>query len=169
MSLRNHRQFSSWVTGIAWMMLFSPVTWGSPVDHVEFSTNLQRDGQLATERNVPLLLMVSAEHCPYCLVMESDYLVPLLRNRSYDELVLIRKIHLDSFDDIVDFSGEVVAPTDVSQRYGVWVTPTLLFLNGKGEEMHKKMIGLGVRDFVSDYIDESISTATDTMRRFLSR
>lgn len=169
MSLRNHMQFSSWLSGIAWALLLAPVAWGSSVDHVAFSTNLQRDGQLANERDVPFLLMVSAEHCPYCLVMESDYLVPLLRNRRYDDLVLIRKIHLDSFDDIVDFSGEVVAPTDVSQRYGVWVTPTLLFLNGKGEEVHKRMIGLGVRDFVSAYIDESINTATDTMREFLSR
>ncbi|MBC8519769.1 MAG: thioredoxin fold domain-containing protein [Gammaproteobacteria bacterium] len=142
---------------------------GTPeaVEHVIVSANLQRDGQLATQREVPLLLMVSAEECPYCMVMESDYLVPLLRNRDYDDKVLIRKIHLDSFDDIIGFSGESVAPTDLSQDYGVWVTPTLLFLDGKGKEVQKRMIGLGVRDFVSAYIDESLVRATDAMKRLL--
>lgn len=152
-----------------WAMLALPLTAQAElVNHVQMSANLQRDGALATERDVPMILMVSAEECPYCMVMEADYLVPLLRNRAYDEKVLIRKIHLDSFDDIVDFSGEAVAPTDVSQRYGVWVTPTLLFLNGKGEEMQKRMVGLGVRDFVSAYIDESIDAATGVMRGLLS-
>ncbi len=140
------------------LLLIAPIGWAT-TDHVTMSDNLQQDGALAAERGVPLILMVSAEECPYCMVMESDYLVPLLRNRAYDSKVLIRKIHLDSFDDIVDFDGQKVAPTDVSQHYKVWVTPTLLFLNGKGEEVQKRMVGLGVRDFVSDFIDQSIAAA----------
>lgn len=138
-------------------LLLSQTVWA--VDHVAMSSDLQRDGALATERGVPLLLMVSAEECPYCMVMEADYLVPLLRNRAYDSKVLIRKIHLDSFDEIVDFDGSEVAPTDLSQRYRVWVTPTLLFLDGEGREVQKRMVGLGVRDFVSDFIDQSIAAA----------
>ncbi len=134
-------------------------------NHIQFSTNLQEDGALAATRGVPLMLMISAEECPYCKVMESDYLVPLLRNRAYDSQVLIRKIHLDSFDDLVDFSGNSVAATDISQRYGVWVTPTLLFLNGNnGEEVQKRMVGLGVRDFVSAFIDQSIFAALKMIR-----
>ena len=170
MSLQIHKQFllnSTRVLLTALFMIPSIMAVAGSLDHVEFSTNLQKDGLLAEQRNVPLLLMVSAEECPYCMVMESDYLVPLLRNREYDSLVLIRKIHLDGFDNIIDFSGKGVAPTDLSQEYGVWVTPTLLFLNSRGEEVQKRMIGLGVRDFVSAYIDESILTATDTMKQFL--
>lgn len=136
-----------------------PIGWASS-DHVAMSGNLQKDGALDAERDVPLMLMISAEECPYCMVMESDYLAPLLRNRGYDSKVLIRKIHLDGFDDIIDFDGQLAAPTDISQRYKVWVTPTLLFLNSKGEEVQKRMVGLGVRDFVSDFIDQSIAAAT---------
>ena len=62
--------------------------------------------------------------------------------------------------EIKDFSGHPVEPSELSQNYGVWVTPTLLFLNGKGEEVQKRMVGLGVRDFVSDFIDQSIAAAT---------
>lgn len=143
---------------IVWiLLLLSQPLWA--VDHVELSSNLQQDGRLAAERGVPLLLMVSAEECPYCKVMEADYLVPLLRNRAYDSQVLIRKIHLDSFDEITDFDGRKAVPSDISQRYGVWVTPTLLFLNSSGEEVQKRMVGLGVRDFVSDFIDQSIAAA----------
>ncbi len=136
---------------------------GGPV-RVESSNDLQRDAALAVERGVPMMLMISAEECPYCKVMESDYLVPLLRNRAYDERVLIRKIHLDSFDEITDFGGELVMPTELSQRYNVWVTPTLLFLDGRGQEVQKRMVGLGVRDFVSAFIDESIFAAMKMIR-----
>ena len=151
-----NRFFRSIVCGL--LLLGSSVAIASR-DHVEMSDDLRKDGALAAKRNVPLLLMVSAEECPYCKVMEADYLVPMLRNREYDSMVLIRKIHLDSFDEIIDFNGKSVVPTDVSQRYSVWVTPTLLFLNGQGEEVQKRMVGLGVRDFVSAYIDESIAAA----------
>lgn len=143
-----------WLSSAAW----------AEVEHVPFSNNLQKDAALAAERGVPLLLMVSAEECPYCMVMEADYLVPLLRNRSYDAQVLIRKIHLDSFDEIVGFDGEQVMPTDLSQQYKVWVTPTLLFLNGEGREVQKRMVGLGVRDFVSDFIDQSIAAAAKNLQ-----
>lgn len=175
MSLQMDKQFFgdlSRAVTMAVLMLTSVATVageGSPrsVDHVPFSSNLQRDGQLAAQLDVPLLLMISAEECPYCMVMESDYLVPMLRNRGYDDRVLIRKIYLDGFDDIIGFSGESVAPTDLSQEYGVWVTPTLLFLDEKGKEVQKRMIGLGVRDFVSAYIDESLARATDTLKKIL--
>jgi len=143
-----------------WVMLLLGQTAWADIDHVKMSANLQKDGGLAAQRGVPMVLMVSAEECPYCMVMESDYLVPMLRNRAYDSMVLIRKIHLDSFDEIIDFDGKEIAPTDLSQRYGVWVTPTLLFLNSEGEEVQKRMVGLGVRDFVSDFIDQSIAAAT---------
>ena len=145
-----------WISPILWL------TFGlaqAQVDGIPLTENLQRDGVLAKQRGVPLLLMVSAEECPYCMVMESDYLAPMLRNRNYDSQVLIRKIYLDSVDEITDFKGNKVAPTDLSQDYGVWVTPTLLFLNGEGQEVQKRMIGLGVRDFVSAFIDESLQAA----------
>ncbi len=175
MSLRLDKQFFGNLSRIVAMFLLILVPLSEVVgeesielaNHVIFSSNLQQDGQLAAERDVPLLLMISAEECPYCKVMESDYLIPLLRNRDYDERVVIRKVYMDSFDDIIGFSGEAVAPTDLSQDYGVWVTPTLLFLDEKGKEVQKRMIGLGVRDFVSAYIDESLVRATNALKQIL--
>jgi thioredoxin-related protein len=130
---------------------------------IKLSTNLKKDGALAQELGVPMILMFSAEECPYCMVMESDYLEPLLKNRDYDSKVLIRKLHLDGFDDLVNFSGETVSASDISQEYEVWVTPTLLFLDDKGQEIQRRMVGLGVRDFVSAYIDESINLASNSL------
>ncbi|MBT3197435.1 MAG: thioredoxin fold domain-containing protein [Gammaproteobacteria bacterium] len=157
-------QFFKYFLWIEVLLLLFLGSAAAEINHLRLTDDLQRDGALAAERKVPLLLMVSAEECPYCMVMESDYLLPLLRNREYDSKVLIRKIHLDSFDEIKDFSGHPVEPSELSQNYGVWVTPTLLFLNGKGEEVQKRMVGLGVRDFVSAFIDESLALAAKMIR-----
>lgn len=134
------------------------------VSSVPFSANLQHDGRLAMVRKVPLLLMFSADDCPYCRVMESDHLVPLLRNREYDELVLIRKVHLDSSEKLINFSGSAVTPTMLRNSYDVWLTPTLLFLDDKGREIERRVIGLGVRDFVNGEIDELIMAAIGGLR-----
>lgn len=131
---------------------------------VPFSSNLQSDGELVRNRRIPMILMFSADDCPYCIVMESDHLVPLLRNREYDELVLIRKIHLDSTERIDSFSGDEITPVSLGNSYGVWLTPTLLFLDGKGREVQKRIIGLGVRDFVNGEIDELILGAIAKLR-----
>ncbi|MBC8520145.1 MAG: thioredoxin fold domain-containing protein [Gammaproteobacteria bacterium] len=130
---------------------------------VPFSSNLQSDGGLAGDSRIPMILMFSADDCPYCVVMESDHLVPLLRNSEYDGLVLIRKIHLGDTEKIVGFSGEKMTSAGVGSSYGVWLTPTLLFLDRKGVEIQQRIIGLGVRDFVNGEIDESIMAAIEVL------
>ena len=43
------------------------------------------------EKSLGLVLMLHAEHCPYCILMENEILSPMVKSGEYDKKVLIRK------------------------------------------------------------------------------
>ncbi len=123
------------------------------------TVNLQQEAGWLEANQALILLMASAEHCPYCNEMERDYLLPMLRSDDYKEGVRIRKIEMDSLDPILDFDGSEIDPMDFLYRYKAWVAPTLLFLDHEGNVLTKPIVGLGTRDFVSQKIDHSLEEA----------
>lgn len=123
------------------------------------------EGQLADKQRLPILLMFAADFCAYCVRLEEDFLKPMLRSGDYENRVVIRKLHIDSGASIRDFNGEVVSPADLGERYGVSVTPTVVFIDGDGVELAPKRVGLTTPDFYGGYLDDSINQALDILRR----
>ncbi len=117
------------------------------------------------QKNLPILLMFSAEHCGYCIRLEEDFLKPMLRSGDYEDKVLIRKIKIDGFDDIRYFDGKPISIDAFSARYNVVVTPTVAFLDSHGAQLAPKRVGLTTPDFYGGYLDQSIDAALDLLRR----
>ena len=82
----------------------------------------------------------------------------------YEDKVIITEIFLDSSEDILDFKGNLVKPGAIADSYKVWVTPTLLFLDHTGREIHKRMLGINTIEMYSYYLDESLATAFKAVR-----
>jgi len=122
-------------------------------------------GEQAAARRLPILLMFSAEHCTYCTRLEEDFLKPMLRSGDYDDRVLIRKMKIDSYDKVRDFKGDKVSAAEVADRYNVFVTPTVVFIDGNGMELAEKRVGLTTPDFYGGYLDQSIKEALNILRR----
>ena len=131
---------------------------------IQAVTDLESLGELARDRNLPVLIMFSQEECPYCTIMEEGYLKPMLRNRGYTDKVIIRQIRIDSFKTLTDFDGSRIEPDHLTSRYRAWVTPTLVFLNNKGEELAPKLVGIGTEGFFAGEIDNAIELALTRMR-----
>ena len=108
------------------------------------------------KESLGLVLMLHAEHCPYCALMESDILSPMVKSKEYDKRVLIRKLQIDEARDIIDFSGKTVEPSDLSDRYQASLTPTLVFLDYKGREKATKMVGINTVELFGAYLDNEI-------------
>lgn len=117
------------------------------------------------QRRLPILLMFSAENCGYCIRLEEDFLKPMLRSGDYEDKVLIRKIGIDSNDKVRDFDGKQVSIEAFSSRYNVVVTPTVVFLDSSGAQLAPKRVGLTTPDFYGGYLDQSIDTALEVLRR----
>jgi len=131
---------------------------------VPLATDLQADGRVAREARLPILLTFSALVCDYCEQLEAQFLRPMLISGEYTDKVLIRRVLLDNGSRVTDFSGERIATTELSDRYKVFVTPTILFLDGDGREIAARMVGINTPELYGGYLDNCIATALYTLR-----
>jgi len=118
--------------------------------------NLKALSETMKAKKLGLMVMFHASYCEYCERLESDLLLPMLRSGDYDDKVLIRKIQIDSNDDLVNFNGQSVTTGQLSTLYGASMTPTLVFLDASGEEQSERILGYTTPDFFSAYVDQGI-------------
>jgi len=121
--------------------------------------DLRREAGLAEQACVPLLLEFAAAGCEYCTLLEDAVLKPILLNRDYDTRVVMRKLLLDKNAIVVDFSGRHVTAASLATHYRVSLTPTLLFLDGTGDELTERMIGVTTLDFYGGYLDQALDAS----------
>ena len=117
------------------------------------------------DKRLPLVLMFSADHCGYCVQLENDFLIPMQISGDYVDRALIRKMDIGYGNTVRDFNGERMDASDFAQRYNVSVTPTVVFLDAMGNQLAVKQVGLTTPDFYGGFLDESIATALDILRR----
>jgi thioredoxin-related protein len=132
---------------------------------IPVASNLQADGQQARAARLPILLSFSALVCEYCRQLEDQFLRPMLISGEYSDRVLIRRVLLDNGYRTIDFSGERISTTQLSDRYKVYVTPTLLFLDGNGNELARRMVGINTPEMYGGYLDNCIDTALYVLRK----
>ena len=121
-------------------------------------------GDRARSGHMPILLVVSRDDCPYCELLKHEILEPMLISGEYDGRVLIRELLIDSELPVRDFDGQAIAPDALAQRYRARLTPTVLFLDDRGRELTKPMIGINTVDFYGYYLDAAIDVARERLR-----
>ena len=137
---------------------------GSFAAGVPLAHDLTLAGRQAERACVPLLLEFAADDCDYCTLLEEEILNPTLLNRDYDRRVLMRKLVLDRSIRLHDFSGNSINASDLASQYKVFVTPTLLFVDGKGRELAERMVGVTTLDFYGGYLDQALDSAQEKLR-----
>ncbi len=119
--------------------------------------DLRSEATQAQQAGKPLVLMFSLPECPYCKVVRTNYLLPMIREAGNDP-PQIREITMTGRQAIKDFDGTVTTPTAVARRYGVKVAPTLVFVNAAGELLTEPLVG-GDHQFFTVYLDRAFETA----------
>ena len=126
-------------------------------------SDLRQEAEVMRARRLVLVLEFAREDCPYCHKLERLFLLPMQRNADYDVNILIRSISLDDDQTVIDFEGRSLATSEFAARYGVSLTPTLLFLNADGIEISERLVGIWSEDFYGGFIDSRIDTARDSL------
>ncbi len=121
--------------------------------------NLEALGKRSELKTLPILLVVTQTDCPYCELLKAEVIRPMILSGEYEDLVLIRELNLDGGERVVDFNGVIRSTQDFASGYRAWLTPTLLFLDGKGKQVAKKIRGVNTVELFSFYVDESIEKA----------
>ncbi|MCU7871747.1 MAG: thioredoxin fold domain-containing protein [Candidatus Thiodiazotropha sp. (ex Lucinoma borealis)] len=119
----------------------------------------------ANQEKLPILLIVSQHHCPFCVRLKEEIIYPMQISGDYEDKVIIAEVLLDSSNNILDLKGNLVKPGVIGDSYKVWVTPTLLFLDHTGREIHKRMLGVNTIEMYSYYLDESLEAALRAVRK----
>lgn len=135
-----------------------------PPVKVPLARDLEEEARQAEGTCRPLVLEFSASYCEYCDLLEEEILKPILRNRDYDQRMLLRKLIVDSATTLQNFSGEPVTTEDLADHYDVVVTPTLLFVDREGKELTERMVGITTMDFYGGYLDQALQSAADRLR-----
>ncbi|MEW7982692.1 MAG: thioredoxin fold domain-containing protein, partial [gamma proteobacterium symbiont of Phacoides pectinatus] len=91
---------------------------------------------------LPILLLVSQDHCPFCVQIKRDILHPMLLAGDYRGQILIRELYIDPGVSVLDFEGQRIPAIDYAHGLGVNLTPTLLFLDPRGKELAERIIGI---------------------------
>ena len=141
-----------------------------PLPYVEIVTNsdLQSDGKLSQDSQKPILILFSMEGCAYCRYVEEEHLKPMLRNSTYNQKVIIRRVMTNNLDEVIDFDGHRISTMELSERYHAMVTPTVVFVDHKGVELSPRLLGVSNTEFYGGDIDEGLEISLRKIRKQLA-
>lgn len=131
--------------------------------------NLQQLGKLAKKSRLPIMLVFSSSHCPYCDLLKGDFLEPILISKDYTHKVIIRELLVDLEYGTIDgkaigFDGKETTTEHIAAHYNVNLTPTLLFINHQGLEVEKRIVGINTPEMFGGYLDDAIDNALQTVK-----
>lgn len=134
------------------------------VVEIQSLTDFASTKKEASNSNKLIMLEMSASYCGYCLTLEEEIIKPMLRSGDYKDNVLIHQLKIDDTYVLNDTDGKQLTPSELASKYNVKITPTLLFLDGKGNEVREKIAGVYLLDFFATYIDDAIDQGLKVIR-----
>ena len=111
------------------------------------------------QQNIPVVVLIDQEDCPYCRTVEGEIIAGILASRELEGRVIFGKISIDDGETIIDQEGNTVSTRDFLSGLNTHFTPTILFLDGEKNELVEKMIGLSTPDYYGFYLEQSIKEA----------
>lgn len=127
-----------------------------PYVEIETINDLQALGRLAVKEQKVIFIEISASYCGYCRTLEEHIIKPMIRSGDYEEHVLIRKLDMDSHYPIKDFDGSKTSPALFAYKMNASLTPTLLFIDGRGNEVSERILGINTLELYGSYVDKAL-------------
>jgi len=126
---------------------------------VTLASSLRDDSEISRSTGRPVVVFISQQSCEYCALLRKRILLPMIRAGSFEGRVVFREITLDPGFDLLDFDGAVIAGKEFAERYRVYVTPTLLFLDARGKSVAEPLVGTSNIDLYEFYLNRAIDAA----------
>lgn len=105
-------------------------------DPPEWKTMVEAQ-QLAAEDNKLIFIFVEAEWCGLCKQMKKNVFPDNNINKLLSDKFHLVSIDLDSKREIT-FNDEKMTEREFARKMGVMATPTMIFIDPKGEEMGRR-------------------------------
>lgn len=129
-----------------------------PVESTLIQTvfDLSALGKQAAETRRIIILSFSTEWCEYCEALDQQVLEPMILSGDFAGRALLRKIVVDDVSSIRDFDGRVKSVAQFALERKVALYPSLLFVDGRGNELAQRIVGITVLEFAADNISKAL-------------
>ncbi len=134
-------------------LLISTVSVAAWCAELPYAEDMRQDGKTASRTGRPIVALVSASDCHYCEVLKDNVLIGMER----DQRIILRELAMDNPIRLIDFEGNVTDHRSFANKYGVFLTPTVLFLDGDGRSVAEPLIGVPNVDFYLYYLERRIA------------
>jgi thioredoxin-related protein len=131
--------------------------------------SIQKESQIAKDKKLPLLILFSMTHCPYCVLIKENFLVPMLISGDYTNKVLIREINIEENIEIMGLSGKIQASSQFAANMGVSVYPTMIFVDSQGCRLADSIVGINTPSLFGGRIDDAIDEANQKIQHGLTQ
>lgn len=126
--------------------------------------DLQKDAELAKNKNGVVLVMFAGEHCSYCETVLNEFLIPMSRNADYQAKVVMRRVELSSYQEMKNFQGGKTPHRRFAGDSGVRMVPTVMVFDSNGKLLAKPVVGLGTLDYYGYHLDQAIDKGLAKVR-----
>ncbi len=120
---------------------------------------------MARAQRLPIVLFFHTTTCPFCREVEDLYLTPLQKENEQTPRFLLRTVEVGGTQPLVLFDGSRMDQRAFAASQGVTLVPHLRFLGPDGAALAPDLVGLTTRDFYGAYLESSIATAGEKLRR----
>ncbi|UQB41958.1 thioredoxin fold domain-containing protein [Thiomicrospira microaerophila] len=144
---------------------FSLNTLAEQHSFLERQTDLQQVGQVAIERQKPVMLFFNANYCRPCELLKQRALFAQLRFNQFPQGVQFIEVFIDSQQALIDFYGEPISAEDFALFYNVAELPTQVFVNGEGQVVAPPIINNGAYEFYGKLVNARIERALSNMQQ----
>ena len=158
--MRPIRLFNLLLMLSAWLSLVGL----SHAAELPYAKDLKDWGMKARKESRPIVIVVVREDCPFCRLLEEEVIWPMIRSGDYLPHISLGLVDLDAGKLLRDFDGQLKTADEFAARYGVWLTPTVLFLGAEGEELAEPLIGTRLIDYYWADLDASIDSGQQQLK-----
>lgn len=145
--------------------LLIPIVNADGYERLLYLKDFQKLGQRACQENKVMVVMVTRESCPYCIKLKKKIFIPEVKYGQLNDKWLLRDLRIDGGLTHIDFDGKKVNSLDYARSIKATLTPTVLFLDKNGNEIGKRIVGIGgALEFYDFYLKKSINQALENQQ-----
>jgi hypothetical protein len=157
--------FFAWI--LAWLPA-APALAATAAAGAELVTasSFAADAATARARRIPILVFYTRPNCSWCEQVRREHLRPLVRDPASAGRVLVREVKLDEAGAVAltDFDGGATTHSAFGRGRGIRLSPTLDFLDDRGQRLVEPIIGVRLPDFYGAFIDRAIDDSLTKLR-----
>jgi thioredoxin-related protein len=148
-----------------WLSLLTLLSCAEAREPVPPLQDLRAEAAASRQSGRPIVLFFHSRTCPYCRLVEEDYLHWVMVDNARHPRILLRAVDIDSDAKLIVLDGGVTTPRAYARAQGVQLVPHLKFTGPAGETLSADLIGVSIPDFYAGYLDEAIRESVEKLRK----